>query len=275
MAYISCESVHIRYPVLHVGRAQSLLGHVARTASFGRLGRGEHNDITHVHALRGVSVAFQESERVGVIGRNGSGKSTFLKMLAGINWPSEGIRTVEGSVSSVLSLNAGLDMEKSGEENITFITRLRGVPRAERAAIYEDIAEFTQLGDYLRLPIRTYSSGMMVRLAFAIVTALPADILSVDEVIAAGDAFFMERASARIGALARTARVLIMATHSQAVLEEFCTHAIWIDQGQIVDYGPAGEVWERYMAQKPRFPDGVAPPPGAFKPAPAPSPIAA
>jgi ABC-type polysaccharide/polyol phosphate transport system ATPase subunit len=264
MVQIVCEGIHIRYPVLHVGRAQSLLGHVARTASFGSLGRGDHNDITHVHALRGVSVTFRDGERVGVIGRNGAGKSTFLKMLGGINWPSEGLRRVEGVVSSVLSLHAGLDMEKSGAENIAFITRLRGVPRESRAAIFNDISEFTQLGEYLSLPIRTYSSGMMVRLAFAIATAMPADILAIDEVIAAGDAFFMERAGARIGALARTARVLIMATHSREVLEEFCSHALWIDQGLIVDYGPSMEVWDRYLAQAPRFPAGVRPPPDAF-----------
>ena len=163
MVGIVCEDIHVRYPVLHVGRAQSLLGTVARTASFGQIGRSDHNDITHVHALRGVTVAFRDGERVGVIGRNGAGKSTFLKMLAGINWPSEGVRTVTGSVASVLSLHAGLDMEKSGAENIAFLMRLRGVPREARPAVYQDVAEFTQLGDYLSMPLRTYSAGMLVR----------------------------------------------------------------------------------------------------------------
>ena len=105
---------------------------------------------------------------------------------------------------------------------------------------------------------------MMVRLAFAIATALPGDILVVDEVIAAGDAFFMERAGARLGALARSARVLVMATHAKEVLEEFCTHALWLDQGVIVDYGPAREVWQRYLEQAPRFPDGTTPPRDVF-----------
>ena len=124
MASIVCDNVHIRYPVLHVGHAQSLLGHVAKSASFGALGHGDRNDITYVHALRGVSVRFEDGDRVGIIGRNGTGKSTFLKMLAGINWPHEGVRTVDGRVLSVLSLHAGLDMEKTGEENIAFLSRL-------------------------------------------------------------------------------------------------------------------------------------------------------
>jgi ABC-type polysaccharide/polyol phosphate transport system ATPase subunit len=259
MPYVICNNVHIRYPIMHVARAQSLLGHVAKAASFGALGRSDSNDIAFVHALRGISVEFHDGDRVGVIGRNGSGKTTFLKMLAGFNWPDEGSRILDGRMLSVLSLGAGLDMEKSGAENIAFLTRLLGVPRSERAAIAQDVAEFTQLGEFLNLPIRAYSSGMQVRLAFAIVTALPGDVLAIDEVISAGDTFFMERASARIGALARSARILVMATHSKEVLEEFCTHALWFDQGIIVDYGPASEVWDRYLRQTPRFPNGAIP----------------
>lgn len=258
MTHISLQNVHVRYPIFHEGRAQSILTQVARTASFGVLGRRDGRDLSFVHALRGVSLSLREGDRVGLIGRNGAGKSTLLKTLAGINWPHGGARVVDGRISTVLSLGAGLDMDKSGFANIEFLGRLFGMDAQRRAALTNDLIEFTQLGEYLTLPVRTYSSGMLVRLAFGLLTSLPGDILMIDEVIGAGDAFFIERASQRAREMARTAKILVLASHSEEVLQEFCTHVIWLDHGLIVDYGDVHGVNARYKEQAPRFPGGVA-----------------
>jgi len=259
MSFVRLEDVHVRYPILMAGRAQSLFRSVARSASFGALGRTDNNDIAFVHALRGITLELKEGDRVGLVGRNGAGKSTLLRTIAGVSWPQAGTREVAGRVSCMLNINAGVDLEKTGYANIDFIGRLFGLDKDERAAVQQDIVEFTDLGDYLSIPVRTYSSGMMVRLSFALATALPGDIFVIDEVIGAGDAFFMERARTRAASFYTKAKVMIMASHADGVLRDFCTHGLWLDQGRVVDYGPIDDVLLRYNAQTPRFPEGATP----------------
>jgi ABC-type polysaccharide/polyol phosphate transport system ATPase subunit len=258
MAELRLEGVHVRYPLFHHGRAQSLFSHMAKRASFGALGRRDASDTTFVHALRGIDLDLRDGDRVGLIGRNGAGKSTLLRVMAGIAWPHAGTRTIHGRVCNVLSAGAGLDADKTGAENVDFIGRLFAMDKAARAALVAEIADFTQLGDYMDIPLRAYSAGMIIRISFGLATALPGDILLVDELIAAGDAFFMERASARVRAMADRARILVLASHAEPIIEDFCTHALWLDQGRIVDYGPAAEVAQRYRAESARFPQGAA-----------------
>jgi ABC-type polysaccharide/polyol phosphate transport system ATPase subunit len=262
MAELTLSGVHVRYPVFHHGRAQSLFSHVAKSASFGALGRRDAGDIDFVHALRGVDLTLKDGDRVGLIGRNGAGKSTLLRVMAGIAWPHAGERRVEGRICNVLSPGAGLDADKTGVENVDFIGRLFAMDKAARADLVEDIAEFTQLGDYMDLPLRAYSAGMIIRISFGLATTLPGEILLIDELIAAGDAFFMERAAARVRAMADKARILVLASHAEPIIEDFCSHALCLDQGRIVDCGPAAEVIARYHASAPRFPDGIALPGG-------------
>lgn len=259
MSFVRLKDVHVRYPILMAGRAQSLFRTVARSASFGALGRNDSNDIAFVHALRGITLELREGDRVGLIGRNGAGKSTLLRAIAGVSWPQAGTREVQGRVSCMLNPNAGVDLEKTGYDNIEFVSRLFGLDKEQREEVRRDIVAFTDLGDYLSIPVRTYSSGMMVRLSFALATALPGDIFVIDEVIGAGDAFFMERARARAADFYTKAKVMIMASHSEGVLRDFCTHGLWLDQGQVVDYGLIDEVLARYNAQTPRFPLGASP----------------
>lgn len=257
MTRVHLDSIHVRYPVLNSGRAHSLFRHIAKSASFGALGRGDHNDITYVHAIRSVSLELREGDRLGLVGRNGAGKSTLLRAIAGLNWPQEGTRIVEGRISCLINPNAGIDLEKTGWENIEFVGKLFGLDKPSRAALAEDVSAFTELGDYLQLPVRTYSAGMMIRLSFALATSLPGDVFVIDEVIGAGDAFFMARAVERARAFFSNAKIMIMASHADATLRDFCNKGLWLDRGLVVDFGPIDEVLDRYNAQTPRFPDGA------------------
>lgn len=253
--YLALSKVSIRYPVFTSSRHQSILTAVATTASFGTI-RHSSAGMTHVSALQDISIELKDGARVGVIGRNGSGKSTLLKALAGINWPSSGNRQVKGRISSVLTIGSGLDAEKSGRANVMFICKLFGIGKAEAEAMAEHVKEFTGLNDFFDMPTRTYSSGMMVRLSFAISTALPGEILIIDEVLGAGDLHFLERAAAHMRERAGSARILVMATHAYLSLVEFSDAVIWIEKGRIVDYGLPADVWKRYHEETPRFPNG-------------------
>jgi len=257
MVHVHLDNVHIRYPIFSSGRSHSILHQLAKSASFGALGRGGHNDIAYVHALRGITLDLREGDRLGLIGRNGAGKSTLLRAVAGVSWPHEGVRKVDGRISCLINPNAGVDLEKTGWANIDFVGRLFGLNKAGRAALADDVATFTELGDYLQLPVRVYSAGMMVRLSFALATALPGDVFVIDEVIGAGDAFFMERAKQRARNFFSNAKIMVMASHADAILRDFCNKGVWLDQGLVMDYGPIDDVLERYNAQTPRFPEGA------------------
>jgi ABC-type polysaccharide/polyol phosphate transport system ATPase subunit len=257
MTYLRLHDIHLSYPIFNSGRAHSLFRRVARQASGGLLGRNDNNDITIVHALRGISLNLEEGDRLGLIGRNGAGKSTLLRVMGGIHWPQSGVRDVSGRISCLLDPTAGIDVERTGLANVDFVARLHNFDTAQRTALIDDIVEFTELGDYLRLPVRTYSSGMMVRLAYGLATALPGDIFIVDELIGAGDAFFMSRARQRAETRYAKAKIMVLASHSEAVLSDFCNKCIWLDQGLIVDYGATHEVAKRYIDQTPRFPAGT------------------
>lgn len=250
MAKVELRGVHVRYPVFTSGSQESLFSNVVKRASFGVLGKSMSS--TEVHALRGISFTLREGDRLGVIGMNGSGKTTLLKTLAGITWPQEGLLQVEGKVSSIISLGAGLNGERTGYENIDFHGRLFGLDAATRDAVAKDVADFTELGEFLNLPTRTYSSGMTLRLSYAIATALPGEILVVDEILGAGDVRFQERAAARSKERYGDAKIFVMATHSPGALVEYCNYAIWLDRGQIVDHGRPEELWARYAMGTPR-----------------------
>lgn len=250
MVRIELKDVEVRYPVYSSGRQRSLLTFAANRASFGRVAR-EAGHIPTVDALSGVSFSLQEGDRLALVGRNGSGKSTLLKVCAGLILPDRGSAAIEGSRASILNLSAGLNHDKTGIENIVMMGRLMGVPRARRGALIEDVAEFTELGDFLNLPVRTYSSGMTVRLLFALATSIERDILIVDEVIGAGDAHFVEKAAKRVRSMFERAKILVLATHAGHIAEKLCTRALWIDSGREIMAGEPNTVWEAYLKQRP------------------------
>jgi len=256
MTKIELSNIEVSYPIYSSGRQRSILTFAANRASFGRVAR-EAGEIPVVQALRGVNLSLQEGDRLAIVGRNGSGKSTLLKVLSGLIIPDIGKVGIVGTRASVLNMGAGLDPDRTGVENVDMIGRLLGVKRSERKALLEDVADFTELGDFLNLPVRTYSSGMTVRLLFALATSVERDILIVDEVIGAGDALFVEKAAKRIRSMFERAKVLVLATHAGEIAEQLCNRAIWMDAGRIIMTGEPRDVWDAYLHQRPPL-DAVA-----------------
>ncbi|MFZ2029827.1 MAG: ABC transporter ATP-binding protein [Vitreimonas sp.] len=248
MTLIKIDDVTVRYPIYSTGRQRSILSYAANRASFGRVAR-EAGQIPIVEALRGVSLELKEGERLGLIGRNGSGKTTMLKLCAGLILPDAGRVTIRGDHAAIINPGAGLDPDKTGAENVDLIGRLLGVTRAARRDLFEDVADFTELGDFLNLPVRTYSSGMQIRLLFALATSIERDILVVDEVLGAGDAHFVEKAARRVQNMFSKAKGLVLATHSGEIAAQLCTRAVWLNAGKIVMSGSPEEVWEAYINQ--------------------------
>jgi ABC-type polysaccharide/polyol phosphate transport system ATPase subunit len=246
MASISLRGVSVAYPVVLSGSQQSAFATAARVASFGRVGRAANAN--YVVAVNNLTLNISRGERVGIIGRNGSGKSTLLKTMAGIVGPRSGVRTVTGSVGCVLTLGAGLDPEKSGLDNMRMIAILHGLTGKTLRDAVEEAAEFSELGPFLAMPVRTYSSGMIARLTFSVATAKKSDVMLIDEVIGTGDAHFIGRATQRVKDLCDDAGLVVLATHSPDILKSFCTRAILMRSGVAVADGPVDEVWERYIA---------------------------
>jgi ABC-type polysaccharide/polyol phosphate transport system ATPase subunit len=191
------------------------------------------NPILEVPALCGLDLSISEGERVGVVGHNGAGKSTLLKVLAGVYPPTAGEIRVEGNISSLFDLALGFEQDASGWENIAYRGYLQGeTPRTIQQKA-ESIAEFSELREFLDTPVKYYSSGMLVRLAFSICTAVDPEILLVDEVLSAGDMNFQQKARTRMLEMIDRARLIVMVSHNMEALEEFCSRGIWMDHGRI------------------------------------------
>jgi lipopolysaccharide transport system ATP-binding protein len=199
-----------------------------------------------IKALLDVNVTIASGERVGLIGRNGAGKSTFLKTAAGIYPPQQGSVTVDGHVCPLFEFITGFEMDASGWDNIRTRALLLGMAPDEIEAKIPEIASFSQLGDFLDLPVRVYSSGMLLRLAFATSTAVDPQILLLDEVMAAGDAGFLESAKNRMNQLMERASIVVFASHSLDLLPSFCERTILLDKGRVVADGRTAEIIERY-----------------------------
>ena len=202
-----------------------------------------------VQALENINLTINEGERLGIIGHNGAGKSTLLKLLAGIYPPTVGHRRVHGHISAMFDLSLGFEQDASGWENIMFRSYLQGeTPRTMRSKI-QPIAEFSELGDFLNMPVRYYSAGMMVRLAFSIATAIEPEILVVDEVLSAGDMAFQSKARERMRTLMSSARAVIVVSHDLTSLAMLCDRVLWLDHGKMRLIGPTAEVIEAYKQQ--------------------------
>jgi lipopolysaccharide transport system ATP-binding protein len=199
-------------------------------------------------ALNDVDLDIFEGQRVGIIGANGAGKSTLLKILTGNLAPTSGTVQVDGKVSAMLSLTSFLNPDQTGLENIRFNLIVNGTDRNDLPRLTEEIIDFTELGAFIKAPVRTYSSGMNARLAFAISTAITPDILVVDEVLGAGDAYFASKATVRMLELCRQGRALLFVSHAMNAVQLLCDTAIWMDNGQIREIGPVEEIARRYEA---------------------------
>jgi lipopolysaccharide transport system ATP-binding protein len=201
-------------------------------------------------ALRGVSLEVRRGEMLGVIGRNGAGKSTFLKVLSHITEPSEGRVEIHGRVASLLEVGTGFHQELTGRENIYLNGAILGMQRAEIKARFDDIVDFAEIGRFLDTPVKRYSSGMYVRLAFAVAAHLDPEILIIDEVLAVGDAAFQEKCLTRMGAVGAGGRTVIFVSHNMQAIQRLCNTAVEIEGGRIVNAGEAGSVVATYLTQQ-------------------------
>jgi lipopolysaccharide transport system ATP-binding protein len=206
------------------------------------------NPIMEVRALQDINLRIDQGERVAFIGHNGAGKSTILKVLAGIYQPTSGRLVVEGRVSSLFDLALGFEMEANGWENIAYRSYLQGETPASVRAKRKAIAEFSELGDFLNMPVRYYSAGMLVRLAFSIATSIEPEILLVDEVLSVGDLAFQNKARQRMREMMAKAHLLVVVSHDLDSLPHICNRAVWLDHGCIRMIGACAEVIAAYRS---------------------------
>ena len=237
---IRLDGVTLDYYIYSV-RAQSLRNAVFNMAVGGKLYK-DQGDITVVRALEGISLSLEQGDRLALIGHNGSGKTTLLKVLAGIYTPSRGHIEVQGRVTSMIALGAGLDMDATGLQNIRKMGAMRMISNKDIDASIGAIVEFSGLGDFVRLPVKTFSQGMLARLMFACATEFEAQILVLDEWLAAGDADFMNRATDRMRSFVQRANIVVMGTHSFDLAHAVCNKVLMLDGGRIAYFGPT-EGW--------------------------------
>jgi lipopolysaccharide transport system ATP-binding protein len=245
-ASVTFDNVGIEFPI-YSAHGRSFKRSVLQYTTGGRIGLSSNQRVV-VSALNNVSFTAEHGEHIGLIGHNGAGKSTMLRAVAGVYEPVFGTISVRGRVTSLIDLTLGMDMEASGYENIRIRCMLLGLQPREIDAHIDDIAEVTELGDFLAMPVRTYSSGMVLRLAFAISTSITPDILLMDEWIGAGDASFVKKAQARLRSLLGRTGILFIASHSEDIVKDNCTRAIWLEKGAIRSDGTPADVWRDYQA---------------------------
>ncbi|WP_018683421.1 ABC transporter ATP-binding protein [Actinokineospora enzanensis] len=247
MVSIEVRNACVDFPIFDA-KTRSL-----KKAVLGKVG-GKISDASRVpiiEALDNITLSLKEGDRVALVGHNGAGKSTLLRLLSGIYEPTRGTAEINGKIAPVFDLAVGMDPEISGLENILIRGLFLGMTRKEMQERVDDIAAFTDLGDYLRLPLRTYSAGMRVRLALGVVTSIDPEILLLDEGIGAVDAEFMAKARTRLVDLVRRSGMLVFASHSDELLFELCDTAIWMDEGRVRMHGSLREVLTAYKGRDP------------------------
>ncbi|MCQ9618272.1 ABC transporter ATP-binding protein [Paenalcaligenes niemegkensis] len=244
MPHVKVKGLTVEMPVYELSSRSMklrLLGSLAGSRISSNQG-----GVTVVKALQDINFECEDGDRVGLIGSNGSGKSTLLRVLAGIYEPSVGQVQVDGKAVALLEMGLGMDDSLTGYQNIKLRGMLLGMSPDEVAEKTAEIAEFTSLGDYLHLPIRAYSSGMRIRLAFAISTAVEAELLLLDEVIGVGDAAFLEKANARLRDFQERASIVFIASHSGEVISDMCNKVMWLEGGQLRFMGDVAQGLKAY-----------------------------
>jgi ABC-type polysaccharide/polyol phosphate transport system ATPase subunit len=242
MSRVTVSDLHLNFPI-HNSSSRSLQLDIYHRLG-GKIAREDR--AMQVEAVRGVSFDLRDGDRLALVGHNGAGKTTLLKVLAGVYPPTHGKVVIEGRLTPLTDLNLGMDPEATGYENIIFRCVFMGMTFRQAKENVEAIAEFSALGEFLKMPVRTYSSGMAMRLGFAISTCIEPDILVLDEMIGAGDQNFVKKAQERVQSLMSRASILVMASHNTGILKKFCTRAIWLEHGAVRQYGQLDEVLDAY-----------------------------
>ena len=238
--FISIHRAWVEFPIFTAGSRS------VKRASLGRAMHRASRNVVVVEALRDITMSLNMGDRVALVGHNGADKSTLLRLLSGIYEPTRGSATVRGRVAPVFDLGIGMDPEISGFENIIIRGLFLGQTRKQMMAKVDDIADFTELGEHLSMPLRTYSTGMRVRLAVGVVTSIDPEILLLDEGIGAIDAEFLKKARTRLQALVQRSGILVFASHSTDLLTQLCTTAVWVDHGTITMAGRIEDVLQAY-----------------------------
>ncbi|HMF78238.1 MAG TPA: ABC transporter ATP-binding protein [Bryobacteraceae bacterium] len=235
---VSVENVTQRFRIIHE-RPDSL------RELFAKFSRRK---ITHhdFEAVSDVSLEVRRGEMIGIVGRNGSGKSTLLKIIAGVYTPSSGRVTVNGTLAPLIELGAGMHTEMTGRENILLNGLLMGYSKHEMRQREQQIVDFADIGEFIDVPVKQYSSGMYMRLAFAVATEIDPEILVVDEILAVGDFAFQQKCFNRLRRFRESGKTILMVTHTMGPVIEYCNRAILIEKGRVVADGPPVEVVERY-----------------------------
>ena len=245
MPSIALQNVCVDLPIYN-SRGRSLKSAILAQTVGGGVADDRDRSVVVIRALDHVSLHLEHGSRVALIGANGSGKTTLLRVMGKIYPPTGGVADIAGRIACLTELNVGMDPEATGYENIRMRGILLGLTRQEIAKLIPNVAEFTELGEYLGLPIRCYSQGMMLRLAFGISTAIQPEIILLDEIIGVGDRAFAEKARQRLQGLIEAANILVLASHDPKIIAENCTTAIWLSHGRVIDHGPSSEILERY-----------------------------
>jgi lipopolysaccharide transport system ATP-binding protein len=245
MANISLHQASVVLPIFN-SSSRSITNTLVSAATGGALTAQKGGHIS-IEALKDLDLEIESGDRLGIIGHNGSGKSTLLRLLSGIYEPSSGKITRSGSISSLVDISLGINPESTGRENIFLRGMLMGLSKKDIDEKIDEIIEFSELGDYINLPVRIYSSGMLLRLAFSVSTSIAADILIMDEWLSIGDGAFAERASNRLRELVDSSEILVIASHTRSLIEETCNKVVWLEHGAIKKVGLVSEITPEYF----------------------------
>ena len=245
MTHIELKNVDVKFPVYDLQNA-NLRNDVIRKISFGLLESPRQHKVAEVHALKNISLNILAQERVGIIGLNGAGKTTMLQTIAGIYRPVSGTRHVSGRISALYNIGVGFDVNASGYENIILRGMLMGLSKKAACDLIPEIEEFIELGEFLNMPIRIYSAGMQVKLAFAIATSVNPEILLMDEWIGAGDQSFREKAQDRLKDVVQKSSILVLTSHSESLVKNNCSKCILLHKGEIIEYTDTDHAFKTY-----------------------------
>ena len=245
MAQIQLKKAKVEIPIFNAS-GRSLKTSLLHMATGGKLSANQSGQIM-VRALQGLNFTLSDGDRMGLVGNNGAGKSTLLRVLSGVYHPTHGRVVSQGRVASLINMSLGIDHESTGRENIFLRGALLGLSKNEAAAKLDEIIEFSELGDWIDMPVRTYSSGMHLRLAFSVSTVIRPEILLMDEWLSVGDENFKHKAEARLAELVQATKILVIASHSRDLIMKTCNRVLWLEHGSVKMDGAPDDVCAAYF----------------------------
>lgn len=245
MAHIFADNVSIDIPIFNAG-SRSLKNRLIQAATGGKISQDQQGRVS-VRVLENISFELKDGDRVALLGHNGAGKSTMLRLLSGVYYPTSGTATLEGETGSLIDISLGIDPEATGRQNIYIRGALLGINKQDMQRQIDEIIAFTELGEFIDMPLRTYSSGMHLRLAFAVSTIMRPEILLMDEWLSVGDEGFQKKAEQRMNDLVKATNILVLATHSRELIEHTCNRVFWLEHGRLKMDGKPEEILPLYF----------------------------